>query len=70
MSNNVKKTVIKYLATAPAIAAREALRELSTDEERNEARRIFAAVGITPAEEQRAAYIIRETEPAPKEQKK
>ena len=58
MSNQVRKIILKHLANAPAIAAREALREFSTDEDRNEARRIFAAVGITPHEPTKAAHRV------------
>lgn len=50
MTNKTRKNIIKYLANAPAIAAREVLQTLDTEEERDEARRIFSAVGITPAE--------------------
>lgn len=49
MSKTVVKTIIKHLANAPALAARDVLEKLPTEEERAEARRIFAAVGITPA---------------------
>lgn len=48
MAKTVIKTIIKHLADAPAIAARDVLEQLPTEEERAEARRIFAAVGITP----------------------
>lgn len=50
MSKATIKAVIKHLANAPAIAAARVLDELPTEAERDEARRIFAAVGITPAE--------------------
>lgn len=48
MSKNVIKAIIKELANAPATAAREVLEKLPSEAERDEARRIFAAVGITP----------------------
>lgn len=48
MSKAVIKAIIKELANAPATAAREVLRKLPTETERDEARRIFAAVGIIP----------------------
>ena len=48
MAKTVIKTIIKELANAPATAAREVLQQLKTEEERAEALRIFAAVGIDP----------------------
>jgi hypothetical protein len=51
MKNNTLKVIIKALAEAPTAAAREALKQLKTEEERNEARRIFAALNILPAED-------------------
>ena len=59
MASNTKKQIIKNLATAPALAARETLKTLTTEEERAEALRIFSALGITPAEINPArAYIV------------
>ena len=43
------KNIIDKLANAPAIAARDILAECATEDEREQARRIFSAVGITPA---------------------
>lgn len=48
MNKSTIKTIIKELANAPAIAAREVLEQLQTDDERAEALRVFRAVGITP----------------------
>lgn len=48
MSKAVIKAIIKELANAPAIAAREVLEKLPSEAERDEARRIFSAVGIIP----------------------
>lgn len=48
MNNKTLKTIIKALAEAPKHAAREALKRLETDEERDEARRIFKALNIDP----------------------
>ena len=48
MNKAVIKAIITELANAPAVAAREVLEKLPTETERDEARRIFAAVGITP----------------------
>ena len=48
MSKSVLKVIIKNLANAPAIAAQKAIKQLQTEEEREEARRIFNALGITP----------------------
>ena len=44
--NALYKLIIDKLATAPALALREVLRECTTDEERAEALRIFSAVGV------------------------
>ena len=49
MNKSTVKKIIKHLANAPALAARQVLDELPTEAERDEARRIFSAVGITPA---------------------
>lgn len=46
MKNTTLKTIIKALANAPTIAAAQALKELKTEAERDEARRIFKALNI------------------------
>lgn len=51
MKNKTLKTIIKHLANAPRHAAREALKECTTEEEKAEALRIFRALDITPADD-------------------
>lgn len=51
MTNKTLKTIIKNLANAPAIAAAQAIKELNTQEEKAEARRIFNALNIKPQED-------------------
>lgn len=46
MKNNVLKTIIKHLAKSNNYAAQQAINELQTETERDEARRIFAALKI------------------------
>ena len=58
---DARKTIIKHLARANEYAAREALKELD-GEEREQARRIFAAVGITPAPLRGDTYTPKKTE--------
>lgn len=53
MTNKTLKTIIKNLANAPAIAAAQAIKELNTQEEKAEARRIFNALNIKPQEEEK-----------------
>lgn len=52
MGNRVMKTIIDHLARANLYAAREAIKQLEQQEDKEEARRIFAAVGIKLHEEQ------------------
>ena len=42
----ILKAIVRNLANAPALALEKTLAECKTDEEREEARRIFAAVGV------------------------
>jgi hypothetical protein len=44
--NALIKLIVKKLATAPALALDAVLSECTTEEEREEARRIFSAVGV------------------------
>ena len=53
MTNRVQKVIIYHLARANIYAAREILKQLEKEEDKEEARRIFAAVGI----EYEAKYI-------------
>lgn len=55
MTNRVMKVIIYHLARANIYAAREILNRLESEEDKEEARRIFAAVGI----EYEAKYINR-----------
>lgn len=45
--NSVQKTIIKHLAKAHEYALEKTLQDLPTDAEKDEAKRIFLAVGIT-----------------------
>ena len=47
MEKNLTKKILKALANAPTITAEKLLNELQTEEEKQHARRIFAAVGIS-----------------------
>lgn len=51
MTNKTLKTIIKNLANAPAIAAAQAIKELTTPAEKAEAIRIFSALNIKPQED-------------------
>lgn len=46
MTNRVQKAIIFHLARANTYAAREIVKSLEKQEDKEEARRIFAAVGI------------------------
>lgn len=56
MNNKTVKLIIKHLANAPAIAAREILKECENDEQREQARRILSAVGIPTNEQPPRTY--------------
>ena len=49
MKNKVLKEIIIQLAAAPNLAAQKAIENLKTPEDKEEARRIFQALNITPA---------------------
>lgn len=51
MDNKTLKLIIKHLANAPAIAARDILKECENEQQREQARRILSALGITPNEQ-------------------
>jgi hypothetical protein len=51
MKNKVLKEIIKQLANAPTLAAQKAIENLKTPEDKEEARRIFQALNITPISE-------------------
>lgn len=55
MTNRVQKAIIYHLARANIYAAREIIKQLEKEEDKEEARRIFAAVGI----EYEGKYINR-----------
>lgn len=46
MTNRIQKIIIYHLSRANVYAAREIVKSLEKQEDKQEARRIFAAVGI------------------------